>query len=226
MLIAFEGQDGAGKTTLLEAVRDELHRRDVSVTAIEEFSDSPYGQRLVDAVARDKFLRPVAGEPATALTRALDEVADLYYLDERVIGPALLHSDVVLKDRHMDTIFYTLVPAFVAAGAVHDESRALTWLSVMLSEIRYQPTVTVYVDAPLDVRLARITDRSRSLTENRAHEVSAEDLAVFAARERVIGQLLAAQPTRFVTVDNGHRPLQEGVNEVLALVNSWRSSSS
>lgn len=226
MLISFEGQDGAGKTTLLEAVRDELRRRDVSVAAIEEFSDSPYGQRLVAAVAQDKFLRPVAGEPTTALTRALDLVADLYYLDERVIGPALLRSDVVLKDRHMDTIFYTLVPPLVAAGAVHDESRALTWLGVMLSEIRHQPTVTVYVDAPLDVRLERITYRSRHLTEDRAREFSAEDLAVFAARERVIRQLLTAQPGRFITVDNGNRPLQEGVSEVLAVVNAWRPRSS
>jgi thymidylate kinase len=126
MLIAFEGQDGAGKTALLTAVHDELTARGVPAVVVEEFSKSPHGQRLVDAVARDKFLRPDQGEPTTVLARALEIVADLYYLDEQIIGPALKRGDVVLKDRHMDTVFSTLVPTLVRAGALHDESRALT----------------------------------------------------------------------------------------------------
>ncbi|MGH3567886.1 MAG: dTMP kinase [Pseudonocardia sp.] len=222
MLIAFEGQDGAGKTSLLRAACTELTRQGVRAVVVDEFSDSPYGQRLLEAVAHDKFLRPVQNEPETMLTRVLDIVADLYYLDERVIAPALETGHVVLKDRHLDTIFYTLVPTLVEAGTSRTESRALTWLSIMLSKLLHKPTFTVFVDAPLDVRLERIQQRTRHLREDRANSVSDEDLAIFAARERIIRQLIAAEPARFLTVHNGNTPLHAGVRQVLALVASRR----
>jgi thymidylate kinase len=220
MLIAFEGQDGAGKTALLTAVYEELRRQHVPTMAVAEFSDGPSGQRLVKAVARDKFLRPVPGDSATVLTRTFDVVADLYYLDEAVISPALDADLVVLKDRHLDTVLYTLPPTLVRAGAVASEERAHTWLRAVLSELRHRPAVTVYVDAPLDVRLQRITHRTRHLSEARSAEVSAADLDVFAARERIIRQLIAAEPARFITVENGHRPLHEAASDVLALVHA------
>jgi thymidylate kinase len=225
MLIAFEGQDGASKTSLLRATCTELTRQSIPAITVDEFSDSPYGQRLVDALARDKFLRPVLGEPATVLTRALEIVADLYYLDERVIAPALEAGYVVLKDRHMDTIFYTLLPALVQPETAHTESRALTWLSMMLSQLRYRPTVTVYVDAPLAVRLERIKKRPRQFDEDRARKVSRADLEVIAARERVVRHLMAAEPERFLTIVND-RPLPEGMAQVLGLIHAWRSGVS
>lgn len=221
MLIAFEGQDGAGKSALLRAVFTELTRQGVATRAVDEFSNSPYGKRLVDALERDKFMRPTPGEAATTLTRILDVVADLYYFDERVIGPALQAGHVVLKDRHLDTVLYTAVPELVATGAVTTDSEALTWLSMMLSRLRYRPVVTVYVDAPLHVRLARIKKRPRRFPEDRGRKVSREDLAVFTARESVAKRLMAAEPARFVVVDNS-RPLSEGVSQVLALVHSLR----
>ncbi|UQS22866.1 thymidylate kinase [Amycolatopsis thermalba] len=218
MLITFEGQDGAGKSALLAAVHEGLRCMGVDALVVKEFSESPYGQRLVEAVARDKFLRPAEGEPATLLTRALDEVADLYYQDERVIGPALARGQVVLKDRHQDTIFYTLVPTLVDGGAVLSDEHAMTWLRGLLSQLRYPPDLTVYVEAPLPVRLERIARRNRHLREHRANEVSDDDLAIFAARDRVIRQLLTKPDGQRVVVDNGDRVIEEGAEDVLDLV--------
>ncbi len=186
MLVSFEGQDGAGKTALLVAVHDELQRLGMPSVVVEEFSCSPYGQRLIEAVARDKFLRPVPGETATFRTRALEVVADLYYQDEREIAPR----------------------------------RALTWLSVLCSELRYRPNLTVYVDAPLPVRLERIQQRQRHLREDRANEVSREDLAVFAARDRIIRQLIHEEPARFLVLDNSSRPLIEGARHIIEAIRS------
>lgn len=218
MLIAFEGQDGSGKTTLLAAVQRELERLGVPVRAVPEFSDSPIGVRLLDALARDKFLRVRDGDEATAITRALDIAADLYYLDERVIGPALERGAVVLKDRHYATVLSTLVPMLVDAEAIEGESRAMRWLDRLLCELRYLPTGTVYVDAPLETRLERIRRRTRHMQEHRAHEVDGDDLEVFAHRERLMRQLVAAKPDRFLTVDNGRVPLEEGVRTVVSFV--------
>lgn len=220
MLVSFEGQDGAGKTALLVAVHEGLQRLGMPSVVVEEFSCSPYGQRLIEAVARDKFLRPVPGETATFCTRALEVVADLYYQDEREIAPPLEQGSIVLKDRHLDTILYTLTPTLVTAGAVRDESRALTWLSVLCSELRYRPNLTVYVDAPLPVRLERIQQRQRHLREDRANEVSREDLAVFAARDRIIRQLIHEEPARFLVLDNSSRPLIEGARHIIEAIRS------
>lgn len=226
MLVSFEGQDGAGKSSLLRAVFTELTRRGVIAVAVEEFSDSPYGQRLVDALGRDKLLRPTVGEPATMLTRALEVVADLYYFDERVIGPALEAGAVVLKDRHLDTVISTLVPSLVQTGAIPTDVHALTWLSVLLGELRHPPDMTVYVDPPLDVRVARIRDRRQRRVEVRGNHVSDEDLAVFAARAREMQQLIAAKPDRFITVRNSNRELDEGVRQVVARIDSWQRKGS
>jgi thymidylate kinase len=226
MLVAFEGQDGAGKTALLEAVHAELQARRIASVIVDEFSDSPHGQRLIDAVARDKFLRPVSGEQSTYFTRALEEVADLYYLDERVIGPACERSMIVLKDRHRDTILYTLAPMLLSAGAITSQERALTWLSVLMSELRYRPAFTVYVAAPLPVRLARIAERTRHLVEDRANEVSEDDRAVFAARDRIMQQLLDDEPERFLVINNSDRPIAKGAREIVAAITERLTDSS
>jgi thymidylate kinase len=225
MLIAFEGQDGAGKTALLEAVHIELEQRGIESVVVEEFSDSPYGQRLIDAVARDKFLRPVADEPATHLTRALEEVTDLYYLDERVIGPAVRRGCVVLKDRHYATVLYTLVPTLVEARAVPDEDTALAWLRALLTQLRHSPDVTVYVDAPLDIRLRRIEQCTRHLVEARANQLSAADVRVFAQRDAVARRIIREEHSRFFVIDNGNRPLMEGVQEIVEMVCTRRAST-
>jgi thymidylate kinase len=222
MLVAFEGQDGAGKTALLEAAHAGLQRRGIASVALEEFSDSPYGQQLVRAVARDKFLRPAANETATPITRVLEEVADLYYFDERIIGPALARGQVVLKDRHRDTIVYTLVPTLVDSGAIVGEERALNWLAALCGELRHPPDLTVYAWAPLGIRLDRIAKRRRDLAEDRAHEVSDQDRAVFAARERIVARLINEEPTRFLPVDNGKRPVEKGAKEVIEAIHKWQ----
>jgi thymidylate kinase len=226
MLVSFEGQDRSGKTALLMAVHDDLRRHGMSTVVVEEFSRSPYGQRLIEAVARDKFLRPVAGESATLRSRALEVVADLYYQDEREIGPALKQGHIVLKDRHLDTILYTLTPSLLAAGAVRDEDRALTWLSVTCSELRHRPALTVYVDAPLSVRLERMRKRRRDLHEERANEVSHEDMAVFAARERVARQIMGEESNRFLVLDNSSKPITEGATVIIEAIRNRLASSS
>lgn len=218
MLIAFEGQDGAGKSALLAAVHEELRDGGVDAVAVPEFSDSPYGRRLVEAVARDKFLRPLPDEPATVLTRALDEVADLYYLDESVIGPALDRGQVVLKDRHTDTLLYTLTPMLVNSGGVPGDEQALAWLHALLGQIRHRSDLIVYVEVPLPIRVERITRRERHLHEHRASEVSEDDLAVFAMRDRVIQKLQAEPACGRLVVGNGDWPIEEGAEEVLETI--------
>jgi hypothetical protein len=56
------------------------------------------------------------------------------------------------------------------------------------------------------------------LREDRANEVSPEDLAVFAARERIARQLIAEEPGRFLVLDNSTRSLTEGAATILEAI--------
>ncbi|WP_232805779.1 dTMP kinase [Glycomyces xiaoerkulensis] len=215
MLVSFEGQDGAGKTSLLDATLELLQQQDVPAVKIEEFSDSPHGQRLLEALSQDKFLRPMPGEAATPITRALDIVADLYYQDDRTIGPARGHGHVVLKDRHLDTVVYALAPALVSADSVSSEAQAVAWLANLCSQLRHVPDLTVYVDAPLSVRIERIQSRQRHLSEDRANRVSPDDIEVFEARDRIAHQLIAKEPDRFLVLDNTNQPIAEGAEQIV-----------
>jgi hypothetical protein len=67
--------------------------------------------------------------------------------------------------------------------------------------------------------------RTRHLVEDRSSDVSAGDLDVFAHRERVMRQLIADAPTQFLTVNNGHVPLSEGVRNVLAFLDAHHTDS-
>jgi thymidylate kinase len=218
MLVSFEGPDGAGKTTVLTAVAAKLRRRGREVVAVEEFSASSYGVRLLDALAVDKFLRPVAGQDATAVTRALEVVADLYFLDARVIGPAAARGAIVVKDRHVDTVLYTLTPALLDAGVFADQEPALAWLQALFMPLQVPPSLTVYVDAPLQERLRRIGSRRRHLVEDRADQVNDDDLRVFEARDAIARRLIAAEPNRFLVVENSSRPVDVLAVELANLV--------
>lgn len=87
-----------------------------------------------------------------------------------------------------------------------------------MSQLRHPPDLTVYVDAPLEVRLERIARRDRHLDERRASDVSDKDLAVFAARDVVIRQLLSGDAGGRLVVNNGDRPIEEGAQEVIEVV--------
>lgn len=183
---------------------------------MEEFSNSRHGQRLLDAVARTSFLRPVPGDESTAITRALEIAADLYHLDHYVIGPALSWGAVVLKDRHRDTNLYTVAPTLLASGAMNNETTALNWLSSLNTQLTHAPNLTVYVDAPLRLRIERIRRRQRTLVEGRAQDVSNEDIQVFQQRGKIAKWLIVDDPGRHMVLYNDDIDVINAASHIIA----------
>ena len=108
-LVSFEGQDASGKSALLHRVDNQLRKRGYKTKVVEEFSASEMGESLRKKLTQDKFLR--FGEPLpTAFAETMRVVADLYYQDELEISPAIAEGKVVLKERHIDTIFACQIP--------------------------------------------------------------------------------------------------------------------
>ncbi len=216
MLVTFEGQDGAGKTTLLLATAAALTAQGVYNVVVREFSTASTGRRLLDALSRDKFLRPAPDEDATHLTRALDVIADLLYQDEAEVSPALASGAVVLKDRHVDTVLSTQAVALTNHGWAVPQ--ALQWLEQVCSALAHRPDLTVHVQAPLAVRLDRLRHRARDLTEDRANDVDENDVVIFDSRDAVMRDLTAREPGRFVLVPNGEAAIELGTERILRAI--------
>jgi dTMP kinase len=170
MLIVFEGPEGAGKTTQLRLVAEWLTAQGRSVLAVREPGGTPLGDEI-----RRLLLDPqsVIGPRAEAMLF----MASRAQLMDQVVRPALARGDTVLLDR-----FFLSTYAYQVAGRglPHDDVSAANRLAT--SEVR--PDLTVLLELPVGVGLARATQRGPSDRMEQAdvafHERVARAFAEFA----------------------------------------------
>ncbi len=143
--ITFEGVEGAGKTTLAERFADWLAVQGISVVCTREPGGSTLG----------KHLRPMI------LHQPLDAYAELFLLlaDRRqhtleVILPVLEQGIWVVCDRYADS---TLVYQGYGRGLNLELLRQLNAIATN----GLQPDLTVLIDLPIEVALARANDPNR-----------------------------------------------------------------
>lgn len=143
--ITFEGVEGAGKTTLALRFADWLEAQGVSVVRTREPGGSELGKQL----------RPMI------LHQPLDAYAELFLLlaDRRqhtleVILPALEHGIWVVCDRYADS---TLMYQGYGRGLDIELLRQLNAIATN----GLQPDLTVLIDLPVEVALARANDPNR-----------------------------------------------------------------
>lgn len=98
--VVLEGAAGTGKTTLLAALAEELRDRGESVTTGPEFADCEVGEFMA------RTLSEYSGEAfeERALTLTASALASISYQAETVIRPALDRGDIVLTERHLDSV--------------------------------------------------------------------------------------------------------------------------
>jgi thymidylate kinase len=217
MLVTFEGQPGAGKSALIAEVERLLRAQGMHCASIGEVTTVPRERWL--GAARWYHIPQVETEgPARVIARALEAVLDLYHQDEYEIGPALSGSDVVLKDRHMDSLIYTLAPALGFLKAFHTHDRAVVWLGLMLSELKHKPDLTVYVDASLPTRAERLAACKSAIAETYTCGLIADAVTVFDGYERVARQLIGDDQQRFVVVENEGEPLEKTAGQIVSTI--------
>lgn len=207
MLVTFEGQSCSGKSALVSRVYQQLRGEGVSCSTVAAWSSDlevAGGPLLWDELCQP----PVDDDPVSVIRRAMEIVQSLYCLDEQEIGPALVRNAVVLADRHMDSLIYTLAPSLGRLAAYQSEARAAVSLGLLLSELRHKPTITIYVDASLPTRVQRIEALRRGLYREHSM-VPASTIEMFDSYARVAQQLISADPDRFMRVDNDVASLDE-----------------
>ena len=202
-LVSFEGQDASGKSELLHRTNDSLRRKGYETAVVEEFSTSPMGDYLRELLTTNKFLRHQKNVP-TAFSGTMQVVADLYYQDEYEIKPRLDERKIVLKDRHIDTLFACEIPKVKEDYPQLDEETVYHWIESTTSNL-YIPNLTFLLTVPEDVLIDRIRGRGES--------VSDEDLRIFAKRDRIYKKLAERHKDMIVVFDN-NRAVEEATEEI------------
>ena len=146
--ITIEGAEGVGKTTIAAALRDALRDktgREVVLTA------DPGGDPVADRI-REIILHST--DPVALETELLLLLASRAQRVSTVIRPALERGDWVISDRYTDSTL-----AYQGFGRGFD----LEWLRELndFATGGLRPDLTILLDAPLEIGLARqdVADR-------------------------------------------------------------------
>lgn len=205
--ITFEGGEGSGKSTQARRLAERLEARGIDVTRTREPGGSPFAERL-----RTILLDPTT-EPHSALSEALLFYAARADHLDKVIRPALTAGRWVVCDRFSDsTRVYQGYAGTLAPGTI-DRLESLVVAPTI-------PDLTVIIDIPVRVGLARAAARRAAMKEvsARGDEAAPDNYenreAAFHERLRA-GFLAIArrEPERCAVVD-GEGP-EKGIEEVV-----------
>jgi dTMP kinase len=179
--VTVEGGEGVGKSSSLAAIESHLRSRGINVTLTRE----PGGTALGEAV-RSWILGGEHGSLSAEVEALLMFAARSQHLDE-LIRPVLASGNWVVCDRFTDATL-----AYQGGG----RGAAKRFLRTLAEEVQrgFVPDLTLLLDAPVDVGLARIADRPHDHFER-------EDRAFFERVRRTYLDLAAAEPARIRIVD-------------------------
>jgi dTMP kinase len=183
--ITIEGGEGVGKTSSLAVIEAFLARRGIPVTVTRE----PGGTRLGETV-RSWILDGDHGELSAEVESLLMFAARAEHLD-KVIRPAIAEGRWVICDRFSDATF-----AYQGGGRGADPA-LLTALADRIQR-GLVPDLTILLDAPVTVGMARIADRPHDHFEREAQ-------AFFERVRRTYLDLAKADPDRIRVVDASAR---------------------
>ncbi|MGI8924607.1 MAG: dTMP kinase [Fimbriimonadales bacterium] len=140
--ITLEGPEGAGKSTLAAALAEKVP----NVLLTREPGEGPVGPKIREALLH--------GGELDAWTEVFLFLADRRQHVETVIRPALDRGKTVICDRYADS---TVVYQGYGRDLPVDLLRKLNRIATS----GLAPDLTFLLDLPVDVGLARITDRDR-----------------------------------------------------------------
>jgi dTMP kinase len=204
--ITLEGLEGSGKSTQLALLGKHLTGQGRRVVVTREPGGTPLAERLRDVVLH-------AGEEAlSAESELLVMFAARSVHLESLVRPALARGDWVVCDRFTDATY-----AYQGAGrGVADESiRALE----QLVQRGLRPDLTLLLDVPVDVGLARARARRGAAVADRFEREGREFFDRVRARFLAIAR---AEPARVRLID-ADRPEAEVARAIAAEVDRLRT---
>lgn len=184
-LISFEGSEGSGKSTQIARLARHLQNKGRDVISTREPGGTEIGEQIRNIIVHNS-----KGDEMCAETELLLFAAARAQLVREVIAPALLKGSVVLSDRFLDS---STVYQGVARNLSMDPVNHINLFAVG----NVMPDLTIIIDVPTDVSLARIRQRASDLPDR----MERENIDFY---EKVrAGYLVLAKgiPDRFFVVD-------------------------
>ena len=184
-LISFEGSEGSGKSTQIARLAAHFQKTQREVVTTREPGGTEIGEQIRNIIVHNS-----KGDEMCAETELLLFTAARAQLVREVIAPAIMRGAIVLSDRFLDSsTVYQGIGRNLAADPVARINRFAVG-NVM-------PALTVVIDVPTEVSLARLKQRASDLPDR----MERENLDFYTkVRE---GYLVLAQgmPERFLVVD-------------------------
>jgi dTMP kinase len=193
--IAFEGGEGTGKSTQSKLLAKWLEQEGETVVLSREPGGTELGKDLRKILLGHET--GVISPRAEALLYAADRAHHVF----SVIRPGLDRGDVVITDRYFDSS-----AAYQGAGRVLNPSEVAR-ISRWATESLY-PTLTILIDVPATIGLARLKSRDRLEAEpTEFHERVRQEFL----------QIALMDPERYLVVD-GTQSVEEIHTEIIARV--------
>ena len=184
-LITFEGSEGSGKSTQIARLANHFQLLGREVLTTREPGGTEIGEQIRNIIVHNS-----KGDEMCAETELLLFTAARAQLVRELIAPALLRGAIVLCDRFLDS---TTVYQGVARNLAMDPVNLINQFAVG----NVMPDLTVIIDVPTEIGLARIRQRASDLPDR----MERENIEFYnKVRE---GYLLLARslPRKFLVID-------------------------
>jgi dTMP kinase len=193
--ITFEGGEGAGKSTQVRLLANHLQRIGQKVVMTRE----PGGSLKAEAIRKLLLEGKVArfGPFAEALLFSLARDDHL----ENVIRPSLAAGNWVISDRFMDSTM-----AYQGAGGNLSPALIRALERTVVGATR--PDLTVLIDLPPEVGIARARARQQLTASGPADRYEAMDMAFHQRLRQAFLDIAKSEPSRFFVVDGRQAPDQ------------------
>jgi dTMP kinase len=158
ILISFEGSEGSGKSTQIAHLAERLQMSGREVISTREPGGTEIGEQVRNIIVHNS-----RGDEMCAETELLLFAASRAQLVREIIAPSLLKGVVVLCDRYIDS---STVYQGVARNLSRDPVQQINQFAIG----NVLPDLTVVLDVPTGVSLARIRQRASDLPDRMERE--------------------------------------------------------
>ena len=184
-LISFEGSEGSGKSTQIARLAEHFQREKREVVTTREPGGTEIGEQIRNIIVHNS-----KGDEMCAETELLLFTAARAQVVREVIAPAMMRGAIVLSDRFLDSsTVYQGIGRNLAADPVAQINRFAVG-NVM-------PDLTIVIDVPTEVSLARLKQRASDLPDR----MERENIDFYTKIREGYLVLAKSMPERFVVVD-------------------------
>ena len=184
-LISFEGSEGSGKSTQIARLAAHFQKTQREVLTTREPGGTEIGEQIRNIIVHNS-----KGDEMCAETELLLFTAARAQLVREVIAPAIMRGAVVLSDRFLDS---STVYQGIARNLAADPVAQINHFAVG----NVMPDLTIVIDVPTEVSLARLKQRASDLPDR----MERENIDFYTKVREGYLVLAKGMPERFLVVD-------------------------